>query len=176
MAVSTYAVYSSRLSCGLLVRSLHACKMASAHASQQFAPCRCRIGAASVDPRYFSSGNSPVFRASYSVVVRFLSKTVSVILLGAAFASCCHLFLAAPVFAATIPSGCHNHGNPHAPMSHQCCSSANHSPSIVVTYNFFQALHRLDVITQPDEHLSHQRLSLVLFSSTSPPSTTPLRI
>jgi hypothetical protein len=61
-------------------------------------------------------------------------------------------------------------------MSHRCCLSANHGPSIVVTYNFSQALHCLDVVTQPDEHRSQERLPLSLFSPTSPPSMTPLRI
>jgi hypothetical protein len=61
-------------------------------------------------------------------------------------------------------------------MSHQCCLLANHGPSIAVTYNFSQALHCLDVVRQPDERRSQERLPLSLFSSTSPPSTTPLRI
>jgi hypothetical protein len=109
-------------------------------------------------------------------MVRLVSKTVSVILLGAALVSCCHLFLPLPVVVSANPGGCHNHGKPHLPTSHQCCVSASHDASVMPIYEFALPLQGVDAAVLSDGHRFHECLPSGFSICYSPPSTAPLRI
>jgi hypothetical protein len=109
-------------------------------------------------------------------MARFAAKTIAVILLCAAFASCCHVFLASHVTIATIRGACHNHGKSQPPESHQCCSASSHDALVVVAYRFAPIFEGFEVVVLSLERRPHERQSFVQSVCSSPPNTTSLRI